>query len=124
MKADLRLAMYQDINIKLFLEFNNFADLLFNRSNILFLRDPENNKIRINKKKANVHENKPVISSQNILLVSLVFTAHPPQFNSLREGSNCGRWENWKVELLLLSIQSGADICCTAMIRALQCSSL
>ena len=64
------------------------------------------------------------INSRRILLVSLVFTTHPPQFNSLREGSNCGGWEDWKVELLLLSIQSSADICGTAMIGTLQCSSL
>jgi len=42
----------------------------------------------------------------------------------LREGFNSGGWKDWKVELLLLSIQSGTDICCTAMIWTLQCISL
>jgi len=64
------------------------------------------------------------IDSLHNLLASLVFPTHLPQFNSLREGSNGGSWEDWKVELLLLSIQSSGDICGAAMIRTLQCSSL
>ena len=43
MRAYLRLSMYQYINIKLFLKFNNFADFLLNCCNILFLGDPEEN---------------------------------------------------------------------------------
>ena len=124
MKADLRLPVYQDIDIKLLLEFNNFADFLFNCTNILLLGDPERMTNKIVSKRHMEKKTSQSIDSRNNLLVSLVFTTHLPQFNSLREGSNSGSWEDWKVELLLLSIQSTADICGAAMIRTLQCSSL
>jgi hypothetical protein len=58
------------------------------------------------------------------LLLGLVLTADPSEFNGLGEGPNGGGWENWKVELLLLSIQSGTHICGTAVVRTLQSSSL
>lgn len=68
--------------------------------------------------------NNTVQQSQQFLLLSLEFTAYPPEFYSLREGSNSGGWEDWKIELLLLSIKPGTDIGSTAMVRTLQCSSL
>jgi len=124
MEADLRLPVYQDIDVKLLLEFNNFADFLFNCTNILLFGDPERKKNKIVSKRTMEKKTSQYIDSRHILLGSLVFTSHLPQFNSLREGSNGGSWEDWKVELLLLSIQSSADICGAAMIRTLQCSSL
>ena len=57
-------------------------------------------------------------------LVSFVFTTNPPEFNSLREGTNGGGWKDWKIKLLLLSIKSCTNICSTAVIRVLQSSSL
>ena len=58
------------------------------------------------------------------LLVCFVFPANPPEFNSLREGSNGGGGKDWKVKLLLLSIKSCTNVCSTAMIGTLQSSSL
>lgn len=57
-------------------------------------------------------EEKPQIDS----LLSLVFTADSPKFNGLWEGSNCGGWEDWKIELLLLSIQSSTNVCSTSVV--------
>ena len=57
-------------------------------------------------------------------LVCFIFTADPPKFNSLREGSNGGGGKDWKVKFLLLSIKSCTDVRSTAMIGALQSSSL
>ena len=68
------------------------------------------------------------VSNENLskqdLLLGLVFTTHSSELHCLWEGTNSGGWEDWKVKLLLLSIKSGGNICSTAMIRTLQCSSL
>lgn len=48
MKAYLRLPMNKDINVKLFLKFDNFVNFLLDGLDILFLRDP--------KKKKNIHQ--------------------------------------------------------------------
>ena len=42
-RSYLRLSMNQDINIKLFLELDNFVDFLLNSLNIIILRDPAEN---------------------------------------------------------------------------------
>ena len=58
------------------------------------------------------NKEKPQIDS----LLSLVFTADSHKFNALWEGSNRGGWEDWKIELLLLSIQSSTNVCSTSVV--------
>lgn len=48
LKADLRLSMYKDINIELFLELHDLADFLLHFLNILFLGDPKEIKFVMN----------------------------------------------------------------------------
>lgn len=57
MKANLWFTVYKNINIKLFLEFNNFADFFPDEINILFLGDPEKIKITVINKLACDQEN-------------------------------------------------------------------
>jgi len=62
------------------------------------LGDPEENSMMVSKRKAHLSmktRQKSAVSAFS--LVSLELTAYPPEFYSLREGSNSGGWKDWKV---------------------------
>lgn len=107
--AHLRLPMNQDINIEFLLELDNFVDFLLDGLNIFLLRNPIQNSTVI---LVSVHRQAYIFKENMRIdsLLGLVFTAHPSQFNSLGERANGRSWEDWKIELLLLSIKSGTYI--------------
>lgn len=115
--------MNQDINIKLFLELDNFVDFLLNGLDIFLLRN-SNQERNYDKLLTQRNTCKETAELKVHSLLGLVFTSNPSEFNGLREGSNGGSWKNWKVKLLLLSIKSSTHIGCSAMLRTLQISSL
>ena len=122
--------MDEHINIKFFLELDNFADFLLDGFNILLLRDPitkygivrTNSKICIFIDQKNDLTNGILLWSHSLL--SLVLTANSPELDGLRERTNGGGRENRKVELLLLGIQSSTNIGSTTVVRTPQSGSL
>lgn len=86
--------MNQDINIKLFLELDNFVDFLLNGLDIFLLRN-SNQEQNYDKLLTQSNTCKEIGELKVHSLLGLVLTSNPSEFNGLREGSNGSSWENW-----------------------------